>query len=169
MLRQRAIDKLTLLDAAVSLQQLYIPPGNRLEALHGKRAGQHSIRINDRCRICFRWSDAGAIDVEIIDFYGSGHNELLIGEALRGRKREDALISVKFGGLRDPTGGWVAIDARPAAVKNFLAYTLPIGRASPGRRARLRTGAAWRARAAAARSCGSERFRPRRGRAWAEP
>jgi proteic killer suppression protein len=68
-LRQRAIDKLTLLDAAVSLKQLHIPPGNRLEALHGDRAGQHSIRINDQYRICFRWTDAGAIDVEIVDYH----------------------------------------------------------------------------------------------------
>ena len=68
-LRQRAIDKLTLLDAAVSLDQLRIPPGNRLEALRGNRAGQHSIRINDRYRICFRWRDAGAIDVEIVDYH----------------------------------------------------------------------------------------------------
>jgi toxin HigB-1 len=67
-LRQRALDKLTLLDAAVSLQQLQIPPGNRLERLHGNRAGQHSIRINDH-RIYFRWTDVGAIDVEIVDYH----------------------------------------------------------------------------------------------------
>jgi aryl-alcohol dehydrogenase-like predicted oxidoreductase len=58
------------------------------------------------------------------DFYGSGHNELLIFEALKGKKREDAIISVKFGGLRDPAAGWTGIDARPQAVKNFLAYSL---------------------------------------------
>ncbi|AHG46252.1 aldehyde oxidase [Rhizobium leguminosarum bv. trifolii CB782] len=58
------------------------------------------------------------------DFYGMGHNEMLIGEALKGLKREDAVISVKFGALRDPAGGWSGVDARPAAVKNFLAYTL---------------------------------------------
>jgi toxin HigB-1 len=68
-LRQRALDKLTLLDAAVSLDQLQIPPGNRLEALRGDRAGQHSIRINDQFRICFLWTDAGAIDVEIVDYH----------------------------------------------------------------------------------------------------
>lgn len=68
-LRQRALDKLTLLDAAVSLDQLRIPPGNRLEALRGERAGQHSIRINDQFRICFQWTDAGAIDVEILDYH----------------------------------------------------------------------------------------------------
>jgi proteic killer suppression protein len=68
-LRQNAIDKLTLLDAAVTLRQLQIPPGNRLEALHGNRAGQHSIRINEQYRICFRWTEAGAIDVEIVDYH----------------------------------------------------------------------------------------------------
>ena len=57
------------------------------------------------------------------DFYGVGHNELLIGRALKDR-RDKALISVKFGALRSPDGGWVGVDARPAAVKNFLAYTL---------------------------------------------
>jgi proteic killer suppression protein len=66
---QRALDKLTLLDAAVSLEQLRVPPGNRLEALRGDRAGQHSVRINDRYRICFRWTDAGAADVEIVDYH----------------------------------------------------------------------------------------------------
>ncbi|HVS45239.1 MAG TPA: type II toxin-antitoxin system RelE/ParE family toxin [Verrucomicrobiae bacterium] len=68
-LRQRAIAKLTLLDAAVSLEQLHIPPGNRLEALRGDREGQHSIRINDQYRICFRWTAAGAIEVEIADYH----------------------------------------------------------------------------------------------------
>ena len=68
-LRQRAIDKLTLLDAAVSLEQLRVPPGKRLGALHGTRAGQHSVRINDQYRVCFRWTIAGAIDVEIVDYH----------------------------------------------------------------------------------------------------
>ena len=57
------------------------------------------------------------------DFYGMGHNEMLIGRALKDR-REKALISVKFGGLRAPDGSWNGTDARPVAVKNFLAYTL---------------------------------------------
>jgi len=57
------------------------------------------------------------------DFYGMGHNELLISRALRGR-RDRALLSVKFGGLRVPGGGWSGVDARPVAVKNFLAYSL---------------------------------------------
>ncbi|MGO8918395.1 MAG: aldo/keto reductase [Stellaceae bacterium] len=68
--------------------------------------------------------DAGITLLDTGDFYGSGHNELLIAEALRERPRADALISVKFGALRDPGGGWGGYDARPAAVKNFLAYTL---------------------------------------------
>lgn len=58
------------------------------------------------------------------DFYGMGHNELLLREALRGHRREQAVISVKFGVLRDPSGGWNGGDGRPASVKNFLAYTL---------------------------------------------
>src|SRR5512133_3874844 len=57
------------------------------------------------------------------DFYGTGHNELLVGRALRGR-RDQALLSVKFGALRAPDGRWGGFDARPAAVKNFLAYSL---------------------------------------------
>ncbi|WP_434710673.1 aldo/keto reductase [Rhizobium sp. YTUHZ045] len=68
--------------------------------------------------------DAGINLLDTGDFYGMGHNEKLIGEALKGRRREDAVLSVKFGALRDPAGGWSGIDARPAAVKNFLAYTL---------------------------------------------
>lgn len=61
--------KLALLDAAESLQDLRVPPGNRLEALHGDRSGQHSIRINDQWRICFVWTDAGPDDVEIVDYH----------------------------------------------------------------------------------------------------
>ena len=57
------------------------------------------------------------------DFYGQGRNELLVGKALRGR-RDRALLSVKFGAMRDPAGGFLGIDARPAAVKNFLSYSL---------------------------------------------
>ena len=67
---QRAgLRKLLLLHAAESLNDLRVPPGNRLEKLVGKRAGQHSIRINDQWRICFRWSDGDACDVEIIDYH----------------------------------------------------------------------------------------------------
>ncbi|MFI1399884.1 aldo/keto reductase [Streptomyces sp. NPDC020681] len=71
--------------------------------------------------------DAGITLLDTGDFYGMGHNELLINEALRtapAAAREKALTSVKFGALRDPHGGWVGIDGRPAAVKNFVAYSL---------------------------------------------
>ena len=68
--------------------------------------------------------DAGVTLFDTGDFYGMGHNEILIGEALKGRNRDKAIISVKFGGLRDPASGWTGIDTRPIAVKNFLAYTL---------------------------------------------
>ena len=68
--------------------------------------------------------DAGITLLDTGDYYGMGHNELLIREGLTGRKREQALISVKFGALRDPKGQWIGIDTRPIAVKNFLAYTL---------------------------------------------
>jgi aryl-alcohol dehydrogenase-like predicted oxidoreductase len=68
--------------------------------------------------------DAGITLLDTGDYYGSGHNELLIREALAGRSRKDVLLSVKFGALRDPAGGWLGVDIRPAAVKNFLAYTL---------------------------------------------
>jgi aryl-alcohol dehydrogenase-like predicted oxidoreductase len=68
--------------------------------------------------------DAGITLLDTGDFYGMGHNELLLREALQGRAREKALLSVKFGAMRDPAGGWVGIDGRPAAVKNFLASTL---------------------------------------------
>lgn len=64
-----ALRRLTILDAAETLQDLAIPPGNRLEKLSGDRVGQHSIRINDRWRICFRWSDGDAYDVEIADYH----------------------------------------------------------------------------------------------------
>ena len=56
------------------------------------------------------------------DFYGMGHNEILIGEALKGMPRERFQISVKFGALRDPSGGWIGYDALPQAVKNFLSH-----------------------------------------------
>jgi len=69
-------------------------------------------------------ADAGVTLLDTGDFYGMGHNELLIGEALRSIGRDRLLLSVKFGALRDPTGGWLGIDARPKALKNFLAYSL---------------------------------------------
>ena len=61
--------KLRQLEIAARLDDLKIPPGNRLEALKGRRAGQYSIRINDQWRVCFRWTQAGALDVEIIDYH----------------------------------------------------------------------------------------------------
>lgn len=68
--------------------------------------------------------EAGITLIDTGDFYGSGHNEMLIGEALAGAQRDRALISVKFGALRDPAGGFLGYDSRPAAVKNFLTMTL---------------------------------------------
>ncbi len=68
--------------------------------------------------------DAGVTLLDTGDFYGSGHNELLIREALAGRRREDVVIAVKFGVQRDPGGGFLGVDNRPAAVKNALAQTL---------------------------------------------
>ncbi len=68
--------------------------------------------------------DSGATLIDTGDFYGAGHNEMLIAEALKGRPREDYVLSVKFGALRDPAMAFVGYDARPAAVKNFLAYSL---------------------------------------------
>lgn len=64
-----ALRKLRMLDAAVKLDDLRVPPGNRLERLRGDRSGQHSIRINDRWRICFRWHGGDAYDVEIVDYH----------------------------------------------------------------------------------------------------
>jgi aryl-alcohol dehydrogenase-like predicted oxidoreductase len=68
--------------------------------------------------------DAGVTLLDTGDFYGMGHNELLIAEALKGRDRDKALISVKFGALRDPAGAFAGFDGRPAAVKSFIAYSL---------------------------------------------
>src|ERR1700744_5502925 len=68
--------------------------------------------------------DAGITLLDTGDFYGMGHNEMLIREALSSRSRHNALISVKFGALRDVERNWLGYDSRPAAVKNFLAYSL---------------------------------------------
>ncbi|AWV03427.1 plasmid maintenance system killer protein [Burkholderia sp. JP2-270] len=72
--RFRAIEtvatrKLQMVAAAKELRDLRAPPGNRLEALHGDREGQHGIRINDRWRICFEWTDDGPANVEIVDYH----------------------------------------------------------------------------------------------------
>jgi aryl-alcohol dehydrogenase-like predicted oxidoreductase len=68
--------------------------------------------------------DAGITLFDTGDFYGMGHNELLLRDALRGRSRDQVVLSVKFGALRDGAGSWAGLDGRPAAVRNFLAYTL---------------------------------------------
>jgi aryl-alcohol dehydrogenase-like predicted oxidoreductase len=68
--------------------------------------------------------DAGITLIDTGDFYGMGHNEMLIGEALKCVPRDRVIVSVKFGALRDPAGGWSGQDTRPKAVKNFLAYSL---------------------------------------------
>lgn len=64
-----ALRKLRQVGSAVVLEDLRLPPGNRLEALKGDRAGQHSIRVNDQWRICFTWTDAGPEGVEIVDYH----------------------------------------------------------------------------------------------------
>jgi len=68
-IRAVAQRKLRMLNAATRLDMLRVPPGNRLEALQGNRVGQHSIRINDQWRICFRWEGTDAHDVEIVDYH----------------------------------------------------------------------------------------------------
>lgn len=68
-IQKRALMKLQLIDAAVELAFLRLPPGNRLEPLRGDRAGQHSIRINDQWRICFVWTGTDAEQVEIADYH----------------------------------------------------------------------------------------------------
>lgn len=68
-IERTALRKLVMLDAAESLEDLRVPPGNRLEALKGDRAGQYSIRINQQWRICFAWTQGGPQDVEIVDYH----------------------------------------------------------------------------------------------------
>ncbi len=68
--------------------------------------------------------EAGVTLFDTGDFYGMGSNEMLLGRALKGRSRDQAVVSVKFGALRDPAGAWSGFDGRPAAVKNFVAYSL---------------------------------------------
>jgi len=68
-IERQALRKLVQLDLAQSLGDMRAPPGNRLEALSGDRKGQWSIRINDQYRICFRWTDDGPTDVEIVDYH----------------------------------------------------------------------------------------------------
>jgi proteic killer suppression protein len=68
-LQRAALRKLLILDAAEALEDLRVPPGNRLEKLAGDRAGRYSIRVNDQWRVCFRWEDGHAHDVEIVDYH----------------------------------------------------------------------------------------------------
>ncbi len=68
-IQPRALDKLRMLDAAVDLEDLKVPPGSRLEPLRGDQAGQWSIRINDQWRICFRWDQSHAFEVEITGYH----------------------------------------------------------------------------------------------------
>src|SRR5664279_5093150 len=68
--------------------------------------------------------DKGITLLDTGDFYGSGHNEMLIGRAIAGMRRDEIQLSVKFGGLRGPNGQWGGVDTRPAAMRNFLAYSL---------------------------------------------
>ena len=68
-IERQARRKLLYLNSVRSLQDLLVPPGNKLESLKGDRKGQHSIRINDQWRICFKWKDGNALDVEIIDYH----------------------------------------------------------------------------------------------------
>ncbi|MDA0984149.1 MAG: type II toxin-antitoxin system RelE/ParE family toxin [Proteobacteria bacterium] len=69
LIQRRARAKLLAVDSALRLEDLGVPPGNRLEALRGNRMGQHSIRVNDQWRICFVWRDNEAWDVEIVDYH----------------------------------------------------------------------------------------------------
>jgi proteic killer suppression protein len=66
---KRAVAKLFLLDTVTNIQDLRVPPGNRLEMLSGARKGQYSIRVNDQWRICFAWSNGDAFDVEFVDYH----------------------------------------------------------------------------------------------------
>jgi proteic killer suppression protein len=68
-LARAALRKLLIIDAAETIEDLRSPPGNRLERLSGRRAGQHSIRVNDQWRVCFRWERGAAVDVEIVDYH----------------------------------------------------------------------------------------------------
>ena len=67
--QKAAIRKLAQINAARFLDSLRVPPGNRLESLKGNRVGQHSIRVNDKWRICFTWAEGGAEDVELVDYH----------------------------------------------------------------------------------------------------
>jgi len=68
-IQNNARKKLVMLDSVTEMEDLRVPPGNRLEALKGDRKGQHSIRVNDQWRICFKWKDGNSYDVEITDYH----------------------------------------------------------------------------------------------------
>ena len=68
-LRRAMLRKLVAVDAAEALDDLRVPPGNRLEKLRGDRAGQHTIRVNDQWRVCFAWRDGDAYDVSVVDYH----------------------------------------------------------------------------------------------------
>lgn len=68
-IQQRAREKLKYLDAAATLRDLRVPPGNQLEALKGDRKGQYSIRVSQQWRVCFRWNESDALEVEIVDYH----------------------------------------------------------------------------------------------------
>jgi toxin HigB-1 len=68
-LQRLAFKKLAILNAALTLDNLKVPPGSQLEALRGNRSGQHSIRVNDQYRVCFVWRDGNALEVEIVDYH----------------------------------------------------------------------------------------------------
>ena len=68
-IQSRARAKLVMIDAAKRIDDLRVPPGNRLESLRGSRKGQHSIRVNDQWRVCFAWRDGDALAVEIVDYH----------------------------------------------------------------------------------------------------
>jgi proteic killer suppression protein len=68
-LQRRAFKKLAILNAAVALDNLRVPPGNQLEALRGRRLGQHSIQVNNQYRVCFIWRDGNALEVGIVDYH----------------------------------------------------------------------------------------------------
>src|SRR5580698_422554 len=91
--------------------------------LHGHVRGVRARRRARKYRHDSAALDSGINLFDTGDFYGMGDNELLLQKALAGQPRDRFLISVKFGGMRAPNGAFVGIDARPVAVKNFLAYT----------------------------------------------
>ncbi|NMO93903.1 aldo/keto reductase [Actinomycetospora sp. TBRC 11914] len=83
-----------------------------------------AVDDDEGLRVIHAYLDAGGTLIDTGDFYGSGHNEALIGRAIAGRDRDDVVLSVKFGAMRGPDGALQGVDARPAALRNFLTYSL---------------------------------------------